>query len=125
MARSRVLRAVRRADGSYRIAVEPEVGGIDVLRGYTAAEVEQLAAGLAAEVRWVAAVEGVRSADLFGGPLPAGDDGDWDDPSPDAAPSPPYPGTAFPDTAFPDAGDDGTERSADLWGGPLPPGDED
>ncbi len=105
MAIYRVIRAVRRADGSCRIAVEPAADGIDAIRAYTAAEVEQLAASLGAELRWVAPLEGTRSADPFGGPLPPGDEG-WDD-----------------EGWAPDA--DAPARSADLFGGTLPPGDGD
>jgi len=68
------VRAVRRADGSYRIAVEPAADGVDARRAYTAAEVERLAADLVAELRWVSPPEGTRSADLFGGTLPPGDE---------------------------------------------------
>lgn len=74
MGSHRTLRAVRRADGSYRIASDPPVAGIDALRAYTAAEVEQLAADLGAELRWVTPPEGTRSADPWGGTLPPGDE---------------------------------------------------
>lgn len=74
MGSSRVLRAVQRADGSYRIVFDPPVVGIDALRVYTAAEVEQLAADLGAELRWVTPPEVTRSADLWGGTLPSGDE---------------------------------------------------
>ncbi len=65
---------MRRADGSYRIEFDPPVPGIDTLRAYTAAEVEQLAADLGAELRWVTPPEVTRSADLLGGTLPPGDE---------------------------------------------------
>jgi hypothetical protein len=73
-AMSTVLRAVRRADGSYRITLDPPVAGVDAHRAYTAAEVEQLAVDLGAELRWVTPPELTRSADLWGGPLPPGDE---------------------------------------------------
>lgn len=72
MGRHTVLRAVQRADGSYRIELHPPVSGIDALRDYTAAEVEQLAADLHAELRWVTPPEATRSADPWGGTLPEG-----------------------------------------------------
>ena len=74
MASSRVLRAVRQADGSYRIAFDPPVAGVDTRRSYTAAEVEQLAADWGAELRWVTPPEATRSAELWGGTLPPADD---------------------------------------------------
>lgn len=74
MGSSRVLRAARQSDGSYRIKFDPPVAGIDALRAYTAAEVEQLAADLGAELRWVTPPEVTRSADLWGGTLPSEDE---------------------------------------------------
>jgi hypothetical protein len=95
MRSSRVLRAVQRADGSYRITFDPPVAGIDALRAYTAAEVEQLAADLGAELRWVTPPEATRSAELWEGTLPPADD------EPEVTPS------------------------AELWVGTLAPADDE
>ena len=68
------VRAVKQPDGRYRIAIEPGAPGVDMQRTYSADEVRQLAQDIRAELRWVTEPEATRSAEQWGGTLPAGDE---------------------------------------------------
>ena len=68
------VRAVKQTDGRYRIAIEPREPDVDVQRTYSADEVRLLAHDIRADLRLVSAPEATRSADQWGGTLPAGDE---------------------------------------------------